>query len=160
VHRLATTIPWLVAALFLATGSWWLANVALLSRSAYVDVPALSAQTSFLLLLGQLLLIGLFAVHNDPGRVSDAVLGAVAFSLPLWPLFALLWVTSQLSLSSLVVSQVAAVILAALMTVAGRWIVRVTPDRELGSIIRSAAGVSMFALAWGCRGPIQGWMLP
>lgn len=158
MSRLTPTAGLIAVALFLATGTWWLANTAMQTNSGFVGVPIVSAQAAFALVLGQWLLIGLFATQEDAGTFAGAAAVALSGVLPLWPLFALLWLTSNLSVATLAATQVIAVLLAVAMTVIGAGIERMRIDGEMRMMLRMTAGIVTAALVWTGRGQLHTWV--
>ena len=159
MSRLTQTAAWPAAALFLAAGSWWLASTSLQARVGYIGVPAISAQAAFSLVLGQWLVISLFAGSGDASRSFWAgTVAALNFVVPLWPLFALLWLTSDLSLAILVQTQLIAFMLATTLIVAAGRVARLSIDREYRSFLRSTVGIVVAAAIWMGRNQLHAWV--
>ena len=147
-----------VAVLFLAAGTWWLANTSLQASIGYANVPAVATQAAFVLVLGQALLTGLLAVHNAPDKWPAAALDALSFVVPVWPLLALMWLTSGLSMFAIAVSQLAAFVLAITAGSAGRRISRLAISVEARAMLRGATGTAIAAAVWIGRGELHAWI--
>ena len=158
MSRLIPIAAWLSAALFLASGTWWLANMSLQATSGFSGVPDISAQAAFALVLGQWSIIGLFAGHGSYQGSSAATVANLNFVVPLWPLFALLWLTSELSIATLVQTQLIAVTLAAALTVFGSRVAILNIDHEYQMILRSTLGIIAAAVIWMGRGQLHTWV--
>lgn len=157
--RLTLTAGWPAAGLFLAAGSWWLASMSLQARHGFLGVPVISGQAAFGLVLGQWLLIGLFAGNGDSSRsFSAGAVAALNFVVPLWPLFALLWLTSDLSFAMLVQTQLVAFILATVMALVAGRVARLSVDRDYGTLLRSAVGLLVAAMIWAGRSHLYAWV--
>lgn len=158
MSRMTKSFSLLTAALFLGTGAWWLSGMALQVNGGFAAAPAFSAHASFVLVLGQLLMISLFMGQTSGGSPSDITLSALCCAVPLWPLIALLWLTSDLPLAILVASQVAALLLAGFVVLGGLAIDRVGFDRDQKALLRSATGVLVAAIVWAARNQIHEWI--
>ena len=144
--------------MFLAVGTWWLANTSLQASDGYAYVPAIGAQGAFILVLAQALLIGLLAVHNASEKRSTAALDALSFIVPVWPLLALIWLTSDLSMLAIAASQLAAFLLAFAAGAIGRRISRLSMSLEARAMLRGAAGMAIAAVVWLARGQLHAWI--
>ena len=158
MHELTSTRSLAIAALFLAVGSWWLANASMQANIGYAYVPRIAAQAAFALILGQALLIGLLAVHNAPGTWSATMLDASSYVVPAWPLLALLWLTSELSLPMIATSQVAAFAFAIAAAFVGTRVSHLAVGSEARTLLRGATGIALAASVWLARGQLQVWI--
>ena len=158
MSHLTPTAAWPAAALFLASGTWWLANLSLQASSGFSAAPVISAQAAFALVLGQWILVSLFASHNGPQGFSAATIASLNFVVPLWPLFALLWLTSELSIGTLVQTQLIAFTLAAVLTVVGSKVEQMNIDHEYQLLLRSTVGIIAAAVIWIGHGQLHTWV--
>lgn len=147
-----------IAALFVAVSAWWLANTSLQSSIGFVNVPALGAQAAFVLILGQAMLIGLLAVQHVPDTFRAAVLAAGSLVVPVWPLLALIWLTSELSMFAVASTQVAALVLAVAVALAGKGVSRLAVGDEPRALLRTALGVAAAAALWLARSQLHLWV--
>ena len=159
LSRLTPTAGWLAAALFLVAGIWWLANMSLQAGSGFSGAAVVSAQAAYALVLGQWFLISLFASHGESRRFSAATFETLDFVVPIWPLIALLWLTSELSIATLVQTQLVAFGLAAALAVVGAGAARLNIDREYCKLLRSTIGVVAAATIWIGRDQLHAWMI-
>ena len=157
-----SAIPGLVSsALVAATAVWWLASVALQLGSGFADVTELSTHAAAMVILAQWILIALFVApacavfDTQPPRVHANLL---AMTLPLWPLLALLWLTSKLSVITLIVSQLGALSLAVAMLLFGRAIASKKLNAELRQLLSVTAGIAVAAMIWLARTPLFSWL--
>jgi hypothetical protein len=158
LSRLTPTAGWLAAALFLAAGTWWLANMSLQAGSGFSGAPVVSAQAAYALVLGQWFLISLFASHGESQGFSAATVASLNFVVPLWPLIALLWLTSELSITTLVQTQLIAFTLAAVLAVVGTRVAHLNIDHEYRMLLRSTVGVAAAAAIWIGRSQLHAWV--
>ena len=159
MSRLTLTAGWPAAGLFLATGSWWLASLSLQARNGFSGAPLISAQAAFSLVLGQWLLIGLFAGNGGSSRsFSAGAVAALNFVVPLWPLYALLWLTSDLSLAILAQTQLVAFVLATVMILVAGRVERLSIDRDYRTLLRATVGLLVAAVIWAGRSHLHAWV--
>ena len=158
MSHLTPTAAWPAAALFLASGTWWLASMSLQASSGFSGAPVISAQAAFALVLGQWIFVSLFASHNGSQGSSATIIASLSFVVPLWPLFALLWLTSELSIETLVQTQLIACTLAAVLTMVGSRVEQTNIDHEYQLLLQSAVGITAAALIWTGRGQIFIWV--
>lgn len=158
MSRLTPTAVWLAAALFLAAGTWWLANMSLQANSGFSAAPVVSAQAAFALVLGQWTLVSLFASHGESRGFSATAVASLNFVVPLWPLIALLWLTSELSITTLVQTQLIAFTLAAVLAVVGSRVAQMNIDHEYQMLLRSTLGIIAAAVIWMGRGQLHTWI--
>ncbi len=158
MSRLTPTAAWPALALLLAAGTWWLANISLQAGSGFSAAPAISAQAAFALVLGQWFLISLFASHGNSQNSSATAVASFNFVVPLWPLLALLWLTSDVSITTLVQSQLIAFILAAILAVVGTRVARLNIDAEYRTLIFSTVGIIAAAVIWVGRSQLHAWV--
>ncbi len=158
MSRLTPTAAWPALALLLAAGTWWLANISLQAGSGFSAAPAISAQATFALVLGQWLLISLFASHGDFRNISAATVANLNFVVPLWPLLALLWLTSDVSITTLVQTQLIAFILAAMLAAVGKRVADLNIDAEYRTLIFSTVGIIAAAMIWIGRSQLHAWV--
>ena len=146
------------AALFLAVGAWWLANTSLQASIAFADVPAFGAHAAFVLVLGQALLIALLGVHDMPDTWRATSLAAVSFIVPMWPLLALIWLTTELSMLAVATTQLAAFVLAIVAASIGKGLSQLAVGSDGRAMLRAAAGVAIAAAVWIGRGQLHAWV--
>lgn len=158
MQDLTSTRSLVVAALFLAVGAWWLANTSLQASIGFANVPAFGVHAAHVLVLGQALLIALLGVHDTPDTWREASLAAVSFIVPMWPLLALIWLTSELSMLAVATSQTAAFVLAIAVASIARGISRIDVGNETRAMLRAAAGVALAAAVWIGRGQLHTWV--
>ncbi len=158
MSRLTPTAGLLAAALFLAAGTWWLGNVSLLARAGFAGLPILSAQAAFTLVLGEWLLIGLFACRLGSASSAGLAVSGLSFVVPLWPLLALFWLSSAMSAVTLLVTQVVALALVVAAVSVGGVVERLRIDAEWRSLLRSLVGIALAAGIWTTRDPLQAWL--
>ncbi len=147
-----------IAALFVAASAWWLANTSLQASIGFANVPVLGAQAAFVLVLGQAMLIGLLAVQHVPDTFRTAVLAAGSLVVPVWPLLALIWLTSELSMFAIASTQVAAFLLAVAVALAGKGVSRLAVGDEPRELLRTALGVAAAAALWIARSQLHLWV--
>ena len=147
-----------VAALFLAVGAWWLANASLQASIGFANVPGFGVYAAYVLVLGQAMLIALLGVHDTPDSWRDASLEAASLIVPMWPLLALIWLTSDLSMITVATTQVAALILAIFVASVVRGVSRLDVGNETRAMLRAAAGVAIAAVVWIGRGQLHAWI--
>lgn len=153
--RLSAKPGLVMAVLVSAIGTWWLAGVALQLGSGSADLHAWGARAAAAVILTQWMLIALLTA---PARSDSQAGSLLAVSLPLWPLLALLWLTSRLSAIDLVASQLLAVLLAMLMIVIAKLITTSIRGAEVRQLATAAAGVVLAAMIWAARGPLIAWV--
>ena len=149
--------------LVVAIGTWWLASVALEIGSGLDDVAGLGARAAIGLVIAQWLAIALFAPRVSTGTSSSdlsAAMHLLSVTAPLWPLLAVLWLSSRLSLVAIIGSQLGAVILTASLVLGARLASRIATDAEVAHLLRVAMGLAAAAVIWLVRGSLAGWMLP
>ena len=155
--RGSSSLP--VAALFLASGSWWLANVALQAGTAFVWVPVVSADAIYAAVLGQWIVICLFTRCAEDGSISSRALAVLGFVLPLWPLLAVAWLSSDIGLVTLLQTQLLAIVIAIAFVALGHLLSRRGPGTERSEILRNAFGVVAAAITWSQRQALHEWLL-
>ena len=121
-------------------------------------MPLISEQGAVALVLGQWLIIGVFAGHLDHKTYSATAFTALSFVVPLWPLLALFWLTSAVSILILAATQVAAFTLVVALVRIAAAISRRCADKELQILLRSATGIVVVAAIWVLRGPLAAWV--
>ena len=149
--------------LVVAVGTWWLAGAALEIGGGRDDVAELGARAAVLLVTAQWLAIALFAPHVDipaPTSYRSAALSLMSITAPLWPLLAVLWLSSRLSLAAVIGSQLGALALAACLVWATGLAAPARTGTELGQPFRVAIGPAAAGILWTARAPLAGWMLP
>ena len=77
----------------------------------------------------------------------------------LWPLLAVLWLSSRLSLVAILGSQLGALALAGGLVLAARLAARTTTDTEIGHLLRVATGLAAAGVIWTARASLAGWIL-
>lgn len=164
--RLNTTPGVLGSLLALAVTAWWLASVALQEGLAFAGVPLLSARATFWLILGQWLLLGLFAARwfcgteRESASIGGCAATALAVIAPAWPLLVLLWLTSSLSAFALLVIQLLAIGFGSAIVLLGGMLGRSSVDMTISDALGSATGVTMAAIIWSSRAGLQAWLQP
>jgi len=159
MSRLTPIGGFLAAALFLAAGAWWLANMTLQASGGFAAAPMVSAQAAVALVLGQWLLIALFAGQpGSTGTLSTSAASGLSYIVPVWPLIALLWLCSDLSVVTLVATQAIAFTLALAMAWIGAGVERMRIDAELEIMLRSAIGIVVAAAIWTGRSQLHAWV--
>ena len=156
--RLTPTSAWPALGIFLAAGTWWLANISLQAGSSFAAASAISAQAAFALVLGQWILISLFASHGDCRRFSATTVASLNFVVPLWPLLALLWLTSDVSMITLVQTQLIAFTLAVILAVVGTRVTRLNIDDEFRTLLLSTVGIIVAMTVWIGRSRLLEWV--
>ena len=216
VPRLSAAPAVLGAAITAAVALWWLPGAWLQAAGGFADLPALSAQAAFCLVLAQGVLVCLFAPRwfgeaVDPGAAVGARIardatgrnvasramraptmdfpagalaaiaaatrrnvasramraptmdfsaGALAAIAPAWPLLALLWLTSGLSVLVLVASQLLVALAAVLLALTGRALGRTALGDPARDVLRGAAGIGAAAIVWSLREGLHTWVVP
>ena len=156
--RLKPTSAWPALGIFLAAGTWWLANISLQAGSSFAAASAISAQAAFALVLGQWIIISLFASHGDCRTFSPTAVASLNFVVPLWPLLALLWLTSDVSMITLVQTQLIAFTLAVILAVVGTRVTRLNINEEYRTLILSSVGIIAAMTIWIGRKPLLEWV--
>jgi hypothetical protein len=160
MYRLSHTSSWPVAALFLAAGTWWLASVGLQAGTAFLWVPNISVDTTFVVVLGQWLIICLCAGRAAKFRCSAFSIAVLGFVVPLWPLLALTWLSSDLSFLTLTLTQLMSIFLAAAFGLFAQVVSKLNISNELRRHLRTAAGILVAAVIWSQRHVLHAWLLP
>lgn len=159
MSRLTPIGGFLAAALFLAAGAWWLANMTLQASGGFAAAPIVSAQAAVALVLGQWLLIALFAGQpGSAGTLLTATASGLSYIVPVWPLIALLCLCSDLSVATLAATQAIAFTLALVMAWVGAAVERMRVDAEFGTMLRSALGILVAAAIWTGRSQLYAWV--
>ena len=135
--------------LVFAIATWWLAGIALQLGTDPGGLHLHTTQAAVVLVLGQCLLVAL----STP-TVARSRADLLAMSLPLWPLLVVLWLTSRLPWTTLIASQVIALLLAAVMLAIAGAIRRKVRDTELQQLLCISAGVACALLIWSLRAPL------
>lgn len=162
--RLSAMPAILGGAMVFALASWWLASIALQGRAAYADAATLSAQAASAAIFVQWLAIALIArsaTAKGDGKESRWVwewVSMLAVVLPFWPLLVLFWLTSKLSATTLVVSQLIAVLLVALMLVIGRMFGSLTIGTETRRLLTITTNIVVAALIWTNQSRLIEWV--
>ena len=152
------------AGLFAAVATWWLANVALQGDAGFTRVPILSTDAAGAAVLAQWMLVALFAAFycddegDDPMSAKSAGLHVLAIALPLWPLFALLWLTSELSARTLLTTQFIAVAIGAIMYQLIRGIAVSRFGLETQRLLAAAAGGAVALIVFVNRTALFDWL--
>lgn len=145
------------SALVLCVGVWWLAGIALQSGGGNPDLHELSATAAVVVILAQYVLIALLPAPATVASRSGA-LNILSSLFPLWPLLALLWLTSRLSLTVLFFSQIVALLIAFTMILAARLLAGKIHDAELQQLATVAASVVFASGVWLMRAPLVAWL--
>lgn len=156
-----SAIPGLVAgALVFTCAVWWLASVALQSDGGLTDVTELSTRAAAVVILGQWILIALLATPVSSAidvQKPPVLANLLATTLPLWPLLAVLWLTSKLSATTLIASQLGAMALAVGIILLGQAITSEKLGAELRHLLSVAAGIAIAAMIWMARTLLISW---
>lgn len=157
-----SAVPGIVAAsLVTACAVWWLSSIALQIDAGLTDVAELSARAAAVLILAQWILIALFATLLAAAidtRSPPAMANLLTVTMPLWPLLAVLWLTSKLSATGLIATQLGALALAAGMILLGQAVTRKMPGDELRQLLSVATGIAIASLIWIARAPLINWV--
>ena len=149
--------------LLVTIGSWWLASAALEIGSGVDDVAGVSARGTMVLVISQWLAIALFAPHASASMSENnqsAATNLLSVTVPLWPLLAVLWLSSRVSLVVIIGSQLGAMALAGSLVLIARLAARATTDAELAHLLSVAIGLVAAVVIWVGRASLAAWMLP
>jgi len=153
-----------VAAFLLAaaTSVWWLASLALVSPSEPGATAAISSTAAAACVTGHWILIALLTPLWTPRGTPlvEALPLLAAASLPLWPLLAMLWAATGISILPLAATQAGAAALFGVVLLGRELIARLPIGEETTQPLAVAFGASVAAGIWLARSPISDWVQP
>lgn len=157
MRRLSARPGLIASMLVLATAAWWLGRIALELGSGSANLNLPGAQAATVLITAQWLLIA-FLTTTIAANSKTGPLELLATSLPLWPLLALLWLTSKLSIFALIASQLVALLLATALALVGKTIAANVRDADFRHLASVAVGVVCATIIWLARAPLTHWI--
>lgn len=139
------TITWLVP-----LSAWWFGQLFVLSPVTSPAVAHLSLQAVQTVLVAQVLCICLFAPHwiEPDSSIANNGSTVAASLLPAWPLIAVLWLASGVSVAALAGTQLLAGGIGLALILIATGVRRSAARGEMLRMLQTSLGVTAASIAW------------